>query len=150
MPPSGKGAFLVVTQGRGLPLPAEGNHIFCVPSRETVRILASPFGGGVRAQRRTERVNKEDPLSRLRRQLSQRESQVPSQSASLTALPEGEPRNFCKSLLPKKDGGSLLHYSLLPIPSIRPAPTLRLRMLHRPLRKSARAIPRAGAACIHL
>ena len=44
LPLGGKGAFSVVTQGRGLPLPAEGNHIFCVPSRETVRILASPFG----------------------------------------------------------------------------------------------------------
>ena len=70
-----------------------------------VRTLASPFGGGVRAQRRTERVNNEDPLRRLRRQLSQRESQVPSQSASLTALPEGEPRNLRESALPSKNGG---------------------------------------------
>ena len=64
---------------------------FCKPAGAH-RTLASPFGGGVRAKRRTERV-------------SQQRSHRPSQSASLTALPKGEPRNFCKSALPQKRSG---------------------------------------------
>ena len=40
----------------------------------------------------------------------------PSQSASLTALPKGEPRDFRKSLLPQKTAGHFftIHYYLLP------------------------------------
>ena len=71
----------------------------CKPAG-AARTLASPFGGGVRAQRRTERVSKEDPLSRLRRQLSQRESQ-------------GTSANRCCL---KKTAGHFftIHYYLLP------------------------------------
>ena len=65
---------------------------FCKPAG-AARALASPFGGGVRAQRRMERVSN-DQTAR------------PSQSASLTALPKGEPRNFCKPTLPQKHGGA--------------------------------------------
>ena len=75
---------------------------FCKPAGAH-RTLASPFGGGVRAKRRTERV-------------SQQRSHRPSQSASLTALPKGEPRNFCKPSLPQKGGGRPTS-SLFPITS---------------------------------
>ena len=59
----------------------------------TPRALASPFGGGVRAQRRTERVSNAptDPLSRLRRQLSQRESQGTSADPLILQNREGSP-----------------------------------------------------------
>ena len=64
---------------------------FCKPA-DAARSLASPFGGGVRAQRRAERVSNDQTAK-------------PSQSAPLTALPEREPRNLHKSQLPQKNGG---------------------------------------------